>query len=119
MGCLGRIKGRAPKKAYSGRRHLYTHSLRPRRAVPLRILMRLTAQRSLMGLPQQQYRNRVLAALPEAEIERLRPHLTPLSLEQHKSLLDGQADYAYFLEDGIASVVVTVQDGGTVEIGVI
>jgi CRP-like cAMP-binding protein len=73
-----------------------------------------------MNLPKQQpYRNRVLAALPKAEINRLRPHLAAVDLQQEKTLLDGEADYAYFLEDGIASVVVTLKDGYTVEVGII
>ena len=62
--------------------------------------------------PRQGYRNRVLAALPKAEINRLKPHLSPVVLEQEQTLLDGQAPYAYFLEDGIASVVVTLKNGG-------
>ena len=73
-----------------------------------------------MNLPKQQpYRNRVLAALPKAEIDRLKPHLSPVSLEQEKTLLDGEAPHAYFLEQGIASVVVTVKNGNTVEVGII
>ena len=69
--------------------------------------------------PRQGYRNRVLAALPKAEINRLKPHLSPVVLEQEQTLLDGQAPYAYFLEDGIASVVVTLKNGDTVEVGII
>ena len=65
------------------------------------------------------YRNRVLASLPKNELDSLAPHLTPLDLPQEKILLDGKADYAYFLEDGIASAVVSVADGSTVEVGVI
>ncbi|MDR3747672.1 MAG: hypothetical protein P4M04_05915 [Acidobacteriota bacterium] len=34
-------------------------------------------------------------------------------------MLDGKSDYGYFLEEGIASVVATVNDGNTVELGVI
>ena len=65
------------------------------------------------------FRNKVLASLPAAELNRLSPHLVPIALPQHKSLLDGKATAAYFLEEGIASVVVTLQDGETVEVGVI
>lgn len=39
--------------------------------------------------------------------------------KQQTTLLDGKATYGYFLEQGIASVVVTVANGGTVEVGVI
>jgi CRP-like cAMP-binding protein len=72
-----------------------------------------------MNQPTQLYKNRVLAALSEAEIGRLAPHLKPVTLEQEHVLLDGEANYGYFLEDGIASVVATVADGGTVEVGII
>ena len=45
-----------------------------------------------MNLPKQQrYRNRVLAALRKAEIKRLTPRLSPVTLEQEKTLLDGTA----------------------------
>jgi CRP-like cAMP-binding protein len=73
-----------------------------------------------MNLPKQQlYRNRVLAALPKTEINRLRPHLSPVTLKQEDTLLDGTAPYAYFMEEGIASVVVTLKNGNTVEVGII
>ena len=65
------------------------------------------------------YKNRILASLPSDEIARLAPHLKPLALEQKKVLLNGNFSYAYFLEDGIASIVITVEDGSTVEVGVV
>ena len=65
------------------------------------------------------FKNRVLASLPASELGRLSPHLVPVDLPQHKSLLDGKAKEAYFLEVGIASVVVTLEEGDTVEVGVI
>ena len=72
-----------------------------------------------MKPPAKSYRNRVLAALPKAEIDRLRPHLSPVTLKLRAQLLDGHADHAYFLEEGLASVVLTLADGATVEVGVI
>jgi CRP-like cAMP-binding protein len=65
------------------------------------------------------YRNRVLSSLPRTEHSRLKPHLVPVTLDQEKTLVDGKAPDAYFLEDGIASVVVTVENGDTVEVGII
>jgi len=67
------------------------------------------------------YKNRVLAALPKAEIDRLAPHLFPVVLEVDKTLLgaDEKVSDAYFLEDGLASIVVTMSDGSTVEVGVV
>ena len=72
-----------------------------------------------MNPPKQHYKNRILAALPKDEIGRLARHLSPVTLEQEKTLLDGNITHGYFLEDGIASVVVTVENGDTVEVGVI
>jgi CRP-like cAMP-binding protein len=72
-----------------------------------------------MNSPKLVYKNRILSSLPSDEIARLARHLKPLSLEQDKVLLNGDFSYAYFLEDGIASVVITVEDGGTVEVGVV
>jgi CRP-like cAMP-binding protein len=72
-----------------------------------------------MNPPVSHYKNRVLSALPKAEINRLTPHLSRVVLKQEQTLLDGNLKYAYFLEQGIASVVATVEDGTTVEIGVI
>ncbi len=65
------------------------------------------------------YKNRILASLPSDEIARLAPHLKPLALAQDKVLLNGDFSSAYFLEDGIASVVITVENGDTVEVGVV
>ena len=65
------------------------------------------------------YENRVLAALPRLEINRLAPHLAPVTLKLRTQLLDGKADYAFFLEEGLASVVLPMKNGGTVEVGVI
>jgi CRP-like cAMP-binding protein len=73
-----------------------------------------------MKLPKKQvYRNRVLAALPKAEINRLKPYLSPVTLEQEHALLNGTASHGYFMEQGIASVVVTLKNGDTVEVGII
>ena len=69
--------------------------------------------------PPSVFKNRVLAALPKAEIERLSKHLSQVKLELREQLLDGHAQYAYFLENGLASVVLTLEDGSTVEVGVV
>jgi CRP-like cAMP-binding protein len=69
--------------------------------------------------PPTAYRNRILATLPKAESDRLAPHLSPVNLKLRTQLLDGHADHAYFLEEGLASVVLTLADGATVEVGVI
>ena len=64
------------------------------------------------------YKNRILAALPAAEMSRLTPHLSRMTLKLEQTLLDGRAKYAYFMErHGI--VVATLENGTTVEVGVI
>lgn len=72
-----------------------------------------------MNPPAKVYKNRVLAALPKAEINRLTPHLSPVTLPVRTQLLDGHAEYAYFVEQGLASVVLTLAGGETVEVGII
>ena len=69
--------------------------------------------------PPTKYKNRILAALPKADIDRLAPYLSPVSLKLRAQLLDGKVDHAYFLEEGLASVVLSLEDGATVEVGVI
>jgi len=63
------------------------------------------------------YKNRILASLQRAEITRLTPHLLPLDLPSGTTLLDpGQEiTHAYFLETGLASVVVAMSNGNMVE----
>jgi len=77
------------------------------------------AEADAMNQPAQVYKNRVLAALPKSEISRLAPHLTPIVLPQNETLSDGKLSQGYFLESGIASVVATVENGDTVEVGII
>lgn len=71
------------------------------------------------GIPS--YRNRILASLPKSELALLAPHLSPITLAQTQTLLDAgqKAEYAYFLESGLASVVTTMQSGSSVEVGVV
>ena len=72
-----------------------------------------------MNPPAKVYKNRVLSVLPKAELDRLTPHLSPVTLKVRTPLLDGHADHAYFMEEGLASVVLTLAGGATVEVGVI
>ncbi|SRR6266849_8474930 len=65
------------------------------------------------------YKNRILASLPKAEAIRLAKLLEPVTLNQGQSLLDGTATYAYFLDDGMASVVLGLASGDSIEVGVI
>ena len=65
--------------------------------------------------------NRLLAALPTEEYQRLCPHLQPVELPQYKVLYHAgeNYDYAYFPSYSIVSTVAIMKDGSTTEIGVI
>jgi len=54
-----------------------------------------------------EYINRVLSSLPKAEIGRLQVNLEPVLLPQNQALAEPGEKmlYAYFLEEGMASVV--------------
>ena len=64
------------------------------------------------------YKNRVLASLPTEEIERLAPHLVPRVFKRNQTLHDaGQVvETVFFLESGVCSIVVTLEDGRSVEV---
>jgi CRP-like cAMP-binding protein len=64
-------------------------------------------------------RNRLLAALPAAELERVRPHLEQVRLEQRESLYEPETpiSHVYFPETAVISLVSSLEDGGTVEVG--
>jgi CRP-like cAMP-binding protein len=70
---------------------------------------------------QKQYRNMLLAALPAVTIQKLAPHLLPVDLPRDLVLFEtGQPiDFVYFIEQGVCSVVATMKDGTTVEVGLI
>jgi len=67
------------------------------------------------------YRNRILTSLSKGELSSLAPHLSPVTLPQGHTVLDAgqKVDHAYFLEDGLASIVVTMESGTSVEVGVV
>lgn len=67
------------------------------------------------------YKNLILASLPRAELRALEPHLSPLELPRRYVLHEPgeKVEYGYFLEEGLASVVVILEDGSTVEVGVV
>ncbi len=67
------------------------------------------------------YRNSLLATIPSLVRERLAAHLVPAIFERGQTLHDAgqKVDTVYFIEDGICSVVVTMADGNTVEVGII
>ena len=66
-------------------------------------------------------RNHVLTTIPEFEFNKLQPHLEFVQLTYHQNLLssNGEVEYAYFLNRGMISLVVTTTDGRSVEVGVV
>ncbi len=71
--------------------------------------------------PQKHYQNRVLASFPAQDMQRLSTHLTPVTFKSKRSLHEPgeRIDTIYFLEDAIASVVITMENGTSVEVGLI
>jgi CRP-like cAMP-binding protein len=63
------------------------------------------------------YKNAILASLPRAEIARLAPHLTPVELAVSVILQEAEQEitHGYFLESGLAAMVVEMANGNTVE----
>lgn len=68
-----------------------------------------------------QYTNMILRSMAGSDMERLAPHLSLVSLTKpHLLHAPGNAVKAvYFLEDGICSVVATMSQGSTAEVGII
>ena len=64
-------------------------------------------------------RNRLLAALPAGELGRLRPYLERVELTQRESLYEPEEPirYVFFPDTAVVSIVSTLGDGATVEVG--
>jgi CRP-like cAMP-binding protein len=65
--------------------------------------------------------NRILEAIPEGEFRVIRPHLEFLPLPHHCILHEPSRNlkYVYFLNSGLISLVVAMEDGKTVEAAVV
>ena len=63
------------------------------------------------------YQNRLLAALPRAELALLEPHLELVPLERRMVAYDAEAPitHVYFPEEGVISVVSLMTDGSAIE----
>jgi CRP-like cAMP-binding protein len=70
------------------------------------------------GRPVQ---NLILRSIPESEYDLLREHLEPLDLPPQHILHEAGAkiEFAYFLNDGMASLVVLTGDGRSVEVAIV
>jgi CRP-like cAMP-binding protein len=66
-------------------------------------------------------KNRLLAALPEKEYQRLLPHLEPFAFDHGKILyeIDEPIKYCYFPFDAVVSLVTQMEDGKIIEVGLV
>jgi len=66
-------------------------------------------------------RNRILLSIPDGEYRRVRPHLEEVELPRRASLQEPleRTRHAYFLDQGLASIVVAMRGGRDVEAGVV
>ena len=65
--------------------------------------------------------NRILLSLSDSDYSSLRPHLEYASLPNHRILHEGsgRVEFAYFLNRGLISLVVVMNDGETAEAGIV
>lgn len=70
---------------------------------------------------QYPYDNRLLATLPHEDVERLRPQLTPVTLALGDVLYepDRAMAYMYFPTTAVVSLIYTMVDGTTAEMGLV
>jgi CRP-like cAMP-binding protein len=73
-----------------------------------------------MALPQR-IRNRVLSSLSSADLAELSNDLQPVNLAKYQIIYEvGSAlDHVYFIEEGVASVLTIMEDGGSSEVGMV
>ncbi len=71
--------------------------------------------------PSEPCVNRLLGLLPRKDYERLRPHLKRISLGYRQSLYRAHKpiSYVYFIESGVGSLVNTMANGDSAEVGTI
>jgi CRP-like cAMP-binding protein len=72
-------------------------------------------------IKQSAVRNRLLAALPPADFERLSASLTLVSLSLKQTLIEGDEpiNAAYFVETGMVSYLAYLEGGEAIEVGII
>jgi CRP-like cAMP-binding protein len=74
---------------------------------------------SAVAVPNEPVENRLLAALPSDEYERLRPQLQLVSFSLGEVIYEfgGQLDYVYFPTSSIVSLLYTMENGSSAEMG--
>lgn len=75
----------------------------------------------LVKVDQPQSPNKILATLPRAEFEHVASKLRPVHLELGEILYmpEQRIEYVYFVTSGVVSLLAALEDGTTVEAGVI
>ena len=65
--------------------------------------------------------NKILAALPSKEYNRLLSHLTPVSLHRGDTLYEtkDRIKYVYFVNRAVVSLVTHMEEGPSVEVGLV
>src|SRR5207249_1381864 len=73
-----------------------------------------------LGVPRKAG-NLILAFLPSDEFGRIESNLQPIDLSQGQILYEASApiDHVYFIDQGMISVVSTMHDGSSIEVGTI
>jgi hypothetical protein len=66
-------------------------------------------------------RNKILLSVPDIEYRLIRPHLKFLSLPHHLSLHEphGTSEFVHFPNEGLISLVVELNEGNSVEVGLV
>src|SRR4051794_10295852 len=90
---------------------------RPRNFVKGRTMLANDNNASSNGTPQ----NLILSGLPADEWATLRNKLHPVALQQGQVLFEASvpAEFVYFVEQGMVSVVSDMQNGDSIEVGTI
>ena len=79
------------------------------------------SRRRIAAPSRDRIANRLLLALPKEELDRLRPNLEPVDMPLGKTVLrpNKLIDYVYFPKAGMVSLVLHLEKGRTVEVGLI
>ena len=74
-----------------------------------------------MSPTKSSFKNRLLASLPPEDLQLLLPHMQSVDVKQKQVLYDiGEPfEYMYFIEQGVASVLTTMEDGASIEVGMV
>ncbi|HEY4424095.1 MAG TPA: Crp/Fnr family transcriptional regulator [Pyrinomonadaceae bacterium] len=77
--------------------------------------------RLLQPLKQLAIRNRILGALPDEELARIAPHLSPVKFEKDEIiyLSEDPIEFVYLPENGLISLLSTTETGSTIEVAML